>query len=84
MIDQELKKRALEPAAKGDPAPREKVLKVGKMITDVIEHKLGKPRERRPWFNRSWYISLMVLKDKLADVIGEMFAGLFDNLENRW
>ena len=42
MIDQELKKRALEPAAKGDPAPREKVLKVGKMITDVIEHKLGK------------------------------------------
>ena len=39
MIDQELKKRALEPAAKGDPAPREKVLKVGKMITDVIEHK---------------------------------------------
>lgn len=49
-----------------------------------IEHKLGKPRERSPWFSRSWYISLMVLKDKLADVIGEKFAGLFDNLENRW
>lgn len=49
-----------------------------------IEHKLGKPRERRPWFNRSWYISLMVLKDKLGDVIGEKFAGLFDNLDARW
>ena len=49
-----------------------------------MEHNLGQPRERRPWFNRSWYISLMVLKDKLADVIGERFAGMFDNLDARW
>ena len=49
-----------------------------------LEHNLGQPRERRPWFNRSWYISLMVLKDKLADVIGERFAGMFDNLDARW
>ena len=48
-----------------------------------FEHKLGKPRQRRPWFNKSWYISVMVLKDKLAEVIGEQFAGLFDNLEHR-
>lgn len=48
-----------------------------------LEHHLGKPRQRRPWFNKSWYISVMVLKDKLADVIGEEFAGLFDNLEHR-
>ena len=54
MIDQELKKRALEPAAKGDPAPREKVLKVGKMITDVIEHKLGKKPALLP-LNRQAY-----------------------------
>ena len=48
-----------------------------------LEHHLGKPRQRRPWFNKSWYISVMVLKDKLADVIGEEFASLFDNLEHR-
>lgn len=49
-----------------------------------LEHHLGQPRERRPWFNKSWYISIMVLKDKLADVIGERFAGMFDNLDARW
>jgi hypothetical protein len=48
-----------------------------------LEHKLGAPRKRRPWFNKSWYISVMVLKEKLADVIGEQFSGLFDNLEGR-
>lgn len=30
MIDQELKQRALTPAAKGEAAPREKILKLGK------------------------------------------------------
>ena len=47
------------------------------------EHRLGKKRQRKPWFNKSWYISTMVLKDKLADVAGEEFAGLFDNLTQR-
>lgn len=42
MIDQELKQRALNPAAKDETAPREKILKLGKKITDVVEHKLGK------------------------------------------
>ena len=42
MIDQELKQRALTPAAKGEAAPREKILKLGKKITDVVDHKLGK------------------------------------------
>lgn len=44
MIDQELKQRALTPAAKGEAAPREKILKLGKKITDVVDHKLGKVR----------------------------------------
>ena len=44
---------------------------------------MGKKRERRLWFSRSWYISTMVLKDKLADVIGQDFAGLFDTLTDR-
>ena len=44
MIDQELKQRALTPATKGEAAPREKILKLGKKITDVVDHKLGKVR----------------------------------------
>ena len=47
------------------------------------EHRLGKMRQRKPWLNKSWYISTMVLKDKIADVAGEEFAGLFDNLTQR-
>ena len=47
------------------------------------EHKLGKPRERKPWFNKSWYISVQVLKEKMAHLIGEDFAGMFDNLNDR-
>ena len=42
MIDEELKKRAWNPEAKSHKVPREKVVKVGKMITDVIDHKFGK------------------------------------------
>ena len=30
MIDQEIKNRALNPPYKGDPAPREKIIKLGK------------------------------------------------------
>lgn len=48
-----------------------------------LEHHLGTPRRRRVWFSRSWYISVLVLKDKLAEVIGEKFSGLFDNLSER-
>lgn len=47
------------------------------------EHHLGKPRQRRKWFNTSWYISVQVLKEKLGELIGEEFAGLFDTLTRR-
>ena len=42
MIDEELKERAFHPAAKEHKVPREKVIKVGRMITDVVAHKVGK------------------------------------------
>lgn len=44
------------------------------------EHHKSKPRSRRPWFNVSWIISTQVLKEKLGELIGEEFSGLFDNL----
>lgn len=47
------------------------------------EHKLGEPRKRKPWFNNSWYLSVQVLKEKMAHLIGEDFAGMFDNLNER-
>ena len=47
------------------------------------EHHKGRQRQRKPWFNKSWYISTMVLKDKLAELIGEEFSGIFDNLTDR-
>ena len=65
MIDQELKKRAFEPAAKGDPAPREKVLKVGKMITDVVEHKLGKISSEDAEY---WGLEAL-LTDEMCDIM---------------
>lgn len=47
------------------------------------EHHKKKPRSRRPWFNVSWFISVQVLKEKLGELIGEEFSGLFDNLTRR-
>lgn len=47
------------------------------------EHKLGEPRKRKPWFSNSWYLSVQVLKEKMAHLIGEDFAGMFDNLNER-
>ena len=40
MIDLEMKNRALNPPQKGEAAPREKILKLGKKITDVVVHKI--------------------------------------------
>lgn len=46
-------------------------------------HHLGKPRQRRPWFNKSWYISIEVLKDHMARIMGDQFTGAFDTLTPR-
>ena len=47
------------------------------------EHHLGKARERKPWFNKSWYISVEVLKNRLAEILGDDFAGAFDSLTDK-
>lgn len=44
------------------------------------EHGLGKARERRPWFSKSWFISSEVMKEHLIKVLGDRFVGGFDNL----
>ena len=47
------------------------------------EHHFGKARERKPWFNKSWYISVEVLKNRLAEILGDDFAGAFDSLTDK-
>ena len=64
MIDEELKKRALNPPYKGDPAPREKILKLGKKITDVVAHKLKGITADDPEY---WGLAA-ILTDEMADI----------------
>ena len=44
------------------------------------EHNLGKAREPRPWFSKSWYISTQVIKDDYARFDGDKFVGIMDDL----
>ena len=64
MIDEELKKRALNPPCKGDPAPREKILKLGKKITDVVVHKIKGITADDPEY---WGLAA-ILTDEMADI----------------
>lgn len=43
----------------------------------------GHARIPHPWFAASWYISTQVLKERAARIIGDTFAGLFDNLTDK-
>lgn len=65
MIDEELKKRAWNPEAKSHMAPREKVVKVGKMITDVIDHKFGKITTQDAEY---WGLEAL-LTDEMCDIM---------------
>ncbi len=65
MIDEELKKRAWNPEAKSHEAPREKVVKVGKMITDVIDHKFGKITTQDAEY---WGLEAL-LTDEMCDIM---------------
>lgn len=44
------------------------------------QHHLGKPREKKPWFSKSWYISVEVLKNHLANIIGDEFRAALDTI----
>ena len=65
MIDEELKKRAWNPKAKSHKVPREKVVKVGKMITDVIDHKFGKITTQDAEY---WGLEAL-LTDEMCDIM---------------
>ena len=64
MIDEELKNRALNPACKGDPAPRKKILKLGRKITDAVKHKIKGITADDPEY---WGLAT-ILTDEMADI----------------
>ena len=64
MIDEKLKNRALNPVCKGDPAPREKILKLGKKVTDVVMHKIKGITADDPEY---WGLAA-ILTDEMADI----------------
>lgn len=68
MIDEKLKERAFHPKAMGDPAPREKIQKIGKKITDVIGHKIKGVSSDDPEY---WGLE-GVISDEEADILLEM------------
>ena len=80
MIDQELKQRARTPAAKGEAAPREKILKLGKKITDVVDHKLGKVRAEDAEY---WGLA-GVVTDEMADIALTMKLRTPYTVEELW
>ncbi len=41
----------------------------------------GKKRQAKEWFSPSWAISKRVLMERAAQIVGDMFTGLFDELE---
>ena len=64
MIDEKLKERAFNPPHKGDKAPREKILKLGRKITDVVDHKLMGVTVDDPEY---WGMA-DIITDEMADI----------------
>lgn len=46
------------------------------------EHKLGQPRQKKPWFSRSWRISLRIMANYMQRKLGEEYTGLFAALSD--
>ena len=80
MIDKELQKRALTPVHKGEAAPREKILKLGRKITDVIPHKLKGITADDPEY---WGLASIVT-DEMADIALSMKLREHYTVEQLW
>ena len=80
MIDEKLRQRAFNPPSKGDPAPREKILKLGKKITDVVPHKLKGVTADDPEY---WGMADLVT-DEMADIALAMKVREHYTVEQLW
>lgn len=43
-------------------------------------HRLGRKRQKKPWFSPSWAISIRVLADKIQQTADARFIAMLDNL----
>ena len=69
MIDKEMQKKAFNPPHKGEKAPREKIIKLGKKITDVIVHKITGITSEDPEY---WGLASLV-SDEMAEKVRAAF-----------
>ena len=44
------------------------------------KHHLGEPRQRKPWFNKKYYASIMKLNDMEGMFYGEEYLGLMADI----
>ncbi len=80
MIDQETKQRAFNPPHKGEQASREKIVKLGRKITDVIAHKAKGVTVEDPEY---WGLASIV-SDEMADIALKMKLRHHYTIEQLW
>ncbi len=80
MIDKELQQRAMNPVHRGEAAPREKILKLGQKITDVIAHKMKGITADDPEY---WGLAALVT-DEMADIALSMKLRTPYTVEQLW
>ena len=80
MIDREMQKRAFNPPHKGEAAPREKILKLGKKITDVVVHQITGITANDPEY---WGLASLVT-DEMADIALAMKLRHHYKVEELW
>ena len=80
MIDKELQQRALNPVHRGEAAPREKILKLGRKITDVMAHKMKGVTADDPEY---WGLAALVT-DEMADIALSMKLRTPYTVEQLW
>mgnify|MGYP003304971623 CR=1 FL=1 len=79
MIDEKRKERAFNPPHKGDKAPREKILKLGKKITDVIPHKVKITVDDPEYWGMA-----DIVTDEMADIALAMKVRHHYTVEQLW
>ena len=79
MIDEKRKELAFNPPHKGDKAPREKILKLGKKITDVIPHKVKITVDDPEYWGMA-----DIVTDEMADIALAMKVRHHYTVEQLW
>ena len=80
MIDEKMREKAFNPPHKGEKAPSEKILKLGKKITDVVVHKITGITADDPEY---WGLATLVTEE-MADIALAMKLRHHYTVEQLW